>query len=166
MNAIVTCVPSDVALGVSVNAPDIPGVISGSLKNEGKAMQFYVSALTQKVHTDKHCSVTRRNHALNLETPWDAQKLAEHGYIGCKRCGAYEALTTAQGPMVDLWRSPSGRLHLRQTCSGGAPAQRMTPVRIPESELEAMWAECLANRTDPTEKVCRCMWGKIQSRKG
>lgn len=51
-------------------------------------MQLYISAITQKVHTSQRCSVTRRNHALNLETSATASELAAKGYVGCKRCGA------------------------------------------------------------------------------
>jgi len=51
-------------------------------------MSLYISAITQTIHTTQHCSVTRRNHAVNLWTETPASELADLGYRGCKRCGA------------------------------------------------------------------------------
>lgn len=63
-------------------------------------MKFYVSALTKKAHLSKRCSVTYRNHALNLETPETAETLVAYGYQGCKRCGAYDAIEAARAKYV------------------------------------------------------------------
>jgi hypothetical protein len=49
---------------------------------------LYISAITQRIHRSSTCSVTRRNHAVNLETSTPASELAALGYVGCKRCGA------------------------------------------------------------------------------
>jgi methylphosphotriester-DNA--protein-cysteine methyltransferase len=57
---------------------------------------FYISAVTQKVHTDAECSVTRRNHARNLATSATATELREAGYQGCKRCDADKALAEGE----------------------------------------------------------------------
>jgi hypothetical protein len=61
---------------------------------------LFISAVTQVIHTSAGCSVTRRNHALNLalgvgpgSTP---AALAARAYVGCKRCGAHEILAAAQ----------------------------------------------------------------------
>ena len=57
---------------------------------------YYISAITQIVHTTQTCSVTRRNHAVNLATTSTAAELAETGYAGCKRCDADRDLTAAK----------------------------------------------------------------------
>lgn len=64
-------------------------------KGEGMKTEteLFISALTQKVHLTRDCSVTRRNHAVNLSTSSSASELAQIGYVGCKRCGAYDVLT-------------------------------------------------------------------------
>jgi hypothetical protein len=62
---------------------------------------------------------------------------------------------------LTLWRSPSGRLHLRQTCSGGGPANRMRRVRVTVEDLQATWDECVAERADPSTRLCRCVWRKV-----
>ena len=56
---------------------------------------LYVSAQTGTYHTSRSCSVTRRNHAYNLET--DTTVLRDRmrdGFPakGCKRCAADAAL--------------------------------------------------------------------------
>lgn len=62
--------------------------------NEQTAL--YISAITQKIHTTPTCSVTRRNHARNLETSTPAAELAERGYAGCKRCDADTVLLASK----------------------------------------------------------------------
>ena len=57
---------------------------------------LYISAITQKIHTTRECSVTRRNHAVNLETSTSAKELADMGYVGCKRCGAYDVIESSK----------------------------------------------------------------------
>lgn len=57
---------------------------------------FYISAITQKIHTTRECSVTRKNHAVNLWTETSAKELASLGYVGCKRCDAYDILRAAK----------------------------------------------------------------------
>ena len=49
---------------------------------------LFISSQTQVIHTTKQCSVTRKNHTLNLDTSTPASELAAKGYRGCKRCGA------------------------------------------------------------------------------
>jgi hypothetical protein len=61
-----------------------------------KSDQLFISAITQKVHTSRTCSMTSRNHAYNLDTSSSAQELAERGYTGCKRCGAAAILANAK----------------------------------------------------------------------
>jgi len=57
---------------------------------------LYISAITQKIHTTRECSVTRKNHAVNLRTETSAKELADMGYVGCKRCDAYDILNSAK----------------------------------------------------------------------
>jgi len=57
---------------------------------------LYISAITQKVHTTRTCSMTRRNHCFNLETSTSAKELADRGYVGCKRCDAFQLLNSAK----------------------------------------------------------------------
>lgn len=38
---------------------------------------------------------------------------------------------------MEVWQAPSGRLHLRQGCSGGAPRNRMRRLRISREEFDA-----------------------------
>lgn len=61
---------------------------------------LYISAMTGTYHTSRECSVTRRNHAYNLD--------ADHAHVvewmtkhpgsplkGCKRCGADAVIARA-----------------------------------------------------------------------
>lgn len=59
-------------------------------------MKLYVSSQTQKIHTTKTCSVTRRNITLNLDCGLTASELAARGYKGCKRCGAHDVIESAR----------------------------------------------------------------------
>jgi hypothetical protein len=45
---------------------------------------------------------------------------------GCPKCPA---------PTMVVWRAPSGRHHLRPTCSGGAARSRMTRVTVTERQF-------------------------------
>lgn len=69
-------------------------------------MTYFISAVTQVVHNAKRCSVTRRNHAVNLETGATAAELAAAGYKGCKRCGADRELNMTNAAPPELWNVP------------------------------------------------------------
>jgi hypothetical protein len=57
---------------------------------------LYISSQTQKIHTTRMCSVGRRNYTVNLETSTPAKELADRGYVGCKRCGAFDIIESAK----------------------------------------------------------------------
>jgi hypothetical protein len=57
---------------------------------------LYISSQTQKIHTSRECSMTRKNKAFNLPTDRDAEYLAAHGYVGCKRCDAHQIIENAR----------------------------------------------------------------------
>jgi hypothetical protein len=57
---------------------------------------LFISSQTQKIHTSRECSMTRRNKAFNLRTETSAKELADRGCVGCKRCDAYDILNSAK----------------------------------------------------------------------
>jgi hypothetical protein len=46
------------------------------------------------------------------------------------------AATTTTTKMT-VWQAPSGRLHLRASCSGGAGPSRMTKIRVTQEQFTA-----------------------------
>lgn len=60
---------------------------------------------------------------------------------------------------IRLWKSPSGRLHLRQGCSGNGG--KGYPAEYSAIELQHIWQTHQLNGTDPCRDLCRCMWGLI-----
>lgn len=49
-------------------------------------MKLFISAVTQKIHASRTCSMTRRNLAYNLETSATELELRALGYSFCKKC--------------------------------------------------------------------------------
>lgn len=112
-------------------------------------MPYFVSAVTQVVHNAKRCSVTRRNHAVNLETGSTAAELAAAGYKGCKRCGADRELNMTNAAPPELWsvtldcgcvkdaseRLQPGTLTRHPETPGGSPlCRRLTTVKSSKRE--------------------------------
>lgn len=88
-------------------------------------MSYYLSAVTQKVHTSATCSMTRRNLARNLATTSTAAGLAAAGYVGCKRCGADRELNMTNAAPVVLYDTELSCGH-RKDMTEKAPAGSMT----------------------------------------
>lgn len=53
-----------------------------------------------------------------------------------------------------FYRAPSGRLHLGNNCSGGAPRHRMTKVKVTIEHLTELVNE------PGRPGLCRCAWNK------
>jgi hypothetical protein len=57
-------------------------------------------------------------------------------------------MTRMAEPTMTLWRSPAGRYHWRQTCTGNGRPRETRRVRV----TEEMW-----NAAAEAQKLCRCV---------
>ena len=58
-----------------------------------------------------------------------------------------------------LWMSASGRLHIKDRCSGTGGTGKQ--VQRTSAQLDATWNAAIAAGRDPSAELCRCVWRKV-----